>query len=71
MKPKACPDCGSLRSHSATGFAQDLRCLDCDALVFAKPAFYKYLGGLIVIVLLVLAGAWIVLGGQGAPAPLY
>jgi hypothetical protein len=62
MKPRACPDCGSLRSLSATGFAQDLRCLDCDALLFGDPAFYKYLGGLFIIVVLVLAAVWIVLG---------
>jgi hypothetical protein len=67
MKPKVCPDCGSFRNHSMTGLAQDLRCLDCDAPLFGQPSFYKYLGGLIVIVLLVLAGAWIVLGGQASP----
>jgi hypothetical protein len=67
MKIRACPDCGSTRSGSATGKAKDARCLECDAPMNPNPVFFKYLGGLIAVVVLVLAGAWIVLAGQ---APL-
>jgi flagellar biogenesis protein FliO len=47
---------------------KDARCLDCDAPMDPNPLFYKYLGGLIIVVALVLAGAWIVLAGQGSTA---
>jgi hypothetical protein len=71
MKPKTCPDCGSNRSRSETGLARDARCLDCDGLMDGHAVFYKYLGGLILIVVLVLAGAWIALGGQVEPHHLF
>jgi hypothetical protein len=41
--------------------------MDCDALMDPNPLFYKYLGALIAVVVLVLAGAWIVLAGQAPP----
>jgi len=68
MKIRACPDCGGVRSGTESGNAKDARCLDCDALMDPNPLFYKYLGALIAVVVLVLAGAWIILGGQ---APTY
>ena len=71
MKPKGCPDCGSVRSHSATGFAQDLRCLECDAPLFGRRVLYKYIGALVIVVLLVLAAAWIILAGQDPGTRLY
>ncbi len=46
---------------------KDARCLDCDAPMDPNPLFFKYLGGLTAVVILVLAAAWIVLAGQ---APL-
>ena len=45
---------------------KDARCLDCDAPMDPNPLFYKYLGGLTVVIVLVLVGAWIVLAGQGS-----
>jgi hypothetical protein len=64
MNTRACPDCGSTQSGSAVGVGKDARCSNCGAPMNLYPAFFKYLGGLIVVVLLVLAGAWIVLVGQ-------
>jgi hypothetical protein len=66
VKIRACIDCGSTRSGSATGKVKDARCLDCGALMDPNPLFFKYLGGLTIVVVLVLAGAWIVLAGQGS-----
>jgi hypothetical protein len=71
MKTRACPDCGSTRSQTDTGKAKDARCLDCDALMNPQPLHLKYLGGLIVVVVLVLAGAWIVLVGQAPLEPTF
>jgi hypothetical protein len=67
VKTRACPDCGSTRSGSGTGKVKDARCLDCDGPMDRQPLFYKYLGVLIVVVVLVLAAAWIVLAEHGSP----
>jgi hypothetical protein len=67
MKIRTCPDCGGVRSRSETGEAKDARCLDCDGPMNLQPLYLKYLGGLIAVVVLVLAGAWIVLAGQAPP----
>jgi hypothetical protein len=60
---KTCPDCGGTQSRSQTGLAKDARCMECDGPM-NQTVFYKYLGALILVVLLVLAGAWIVLAGN-------
>jgi hypothetical protein len=71
MKIRACPDCGSTRSQTDTGKAKDARCLDCDALMHPRPMYFKYLGWLIVIVLLVLAAAWLILARPAPQSHLY
>jgi hypothetical protein len=62
--PRTCPDCGSTQSRSETGLAKDTRCVQCDGPMAGQTVFYKYLGGLILIVALVLGGGWIVLIGS-------
>jgi hypothetical protein len=64
--PKTCPDCGGTQSRSRTGLAKDARCVQCDGPMNGQTVFYKYLGALILLVVLVLAGAWIVLAGSPA-----